>query len=103
MTDSYRVDLDDLDDISAQLKGFVQFLTESIANIQQSTSVLQSQWTGDSASAANDAFTKWVTGAQDVADGIETMRTAALSAKDRYNSAVATNLQMLGRATGSAS
>ncbi|TDP38393.1 WXG100 family type VII secretion target [Nocardia ignorata] len=103
MTDSYRVDLDELDDVSAQLKGFVQFLTESIANIQQRTSALQSQWSGESASAANDAFTKWLAGAQDVADGIETMRTAALSAKDRYNAAVATNLQMLGRTTGNPS
>jgi hypothetical protein len=101
MTDSYRVDLDELDNISAQLKGFVGFLSESITNIQQRTSGWQ--WSGPSATAANDALTKWVTGAQDVAEGIETMRTAALSAQDRYNSALATNLEMLGRTTGTKS
>ncbi|RBO94336.1 WXG100 family type VII secretion target [Nocardia puris] len=103
MTDSYRVNLDELEDISTQLTGFVGFLTESIAGIRQRTSGLQSSWTGPSATAADEAFTKWVSGAQDVAEGIEAMRTAALAARDRYNSAVATNLRMLGRSTGSES
>ncbi|WP_225727125.1 MULTISPECIES: WXG100 family type VII secretion target [unclassified Nocardia] len=103
MTDSFRVNLDELDDISNQLKGFVGFLTESIAGIQQRTAGVQSNWTGPSAIAANEAFTKWVTGAQDVAEGIETMRTAAIAARDRYQTAVTTNLQMLGRNTGSQS
>ncbi|WP_446223034.1 WXG100 family type VII secretion target [Nocardia sp. IBHARD005] len=101
MTDSYRVELDELDDISTQLSGFVGFLTESIAGIQQRTTKIQSNWTGPSAIAANDAFTKWVSGAQDVTEGIETMRASALAARDRYNAAVAANLQMLGRSTGS--
>ncbi|MFF5037456.1 WXG100 family type VII secretion target [Nocardia salmonicida] len=103
MTDAYRVDLDDLDEISTQLKGFVGFLTDSIAGIQQRTTGLQGAWSGTSADAANAAFSKWITGAQDVAEGIDTMRTAALAARDRYNTAVATNLQMLGRTTGSQS
>ncbi|MGY0500188.1 WXG100 family type VII secretion target [Nocardia sp. FBN12] len=71
-----------------------------MAGIQQRTTNLQSKWTGPSAVAANDAFTKWVSGAQDVTEGIETMRTSALAARDRYNAAVATNLQMLGRSAG---
>lgn len=103
MTDSYRVDLDDLDDIATQLSGFVGFLTESVAGIQQRTTKIQSNWTGPSAIAANDAFTKWVSGAQDVAEGIEAMRTSALEARARYSAAVAANMQMLGRSTDSQS
>lgn len=103
MTDSFRVDLAELDDIATQLKGFVGFLTESVTGIQQRTAALQSSWTGPSATAAHEAFTKWVTGAQEVAEGIETMRTAATAARERYQSAVTTNLQMLGRSTGNQS
>ncbi|WP_067840047.1 WXG100 family type VII secretion target [Nocardia lijiangensis] len=100
MSESFRVDLNELDDITARLAGFVGFLTESLTGIQQRTSALQSSWTGPSATAANDAFTQWLTGARDVAEGIEAMRAAAIAARDRYNAAVTTNLEMLGRGTG---
>ncbi|MFD0363566.1 WXG100 family type VII secretion target [Nocardia sp. GCM10030253] len=103
MADSFRVDLEELDDIATQLRGFVGFLTESVSGIQQRTAALQSSWTGPSATAANDAITKWVAGAQDVAEGIETMRATATAARDRYQAAITTNLQMLGRTTGSQS
>ncbi|MEU4411721.1 WXG100 family type VII secretion target [Nocardia salmonicida] len=103
MTDSYRVDLNELDDIAIQLKGFVGFLTESVAGLQQRTAALQSNWSGPSATAAHEAFAKWLAGAQDVAEGIETMRASAIDARDRYQAAVNTNLQMLGRATGNQS
>ncbi|WP_225728324.1 MULTISPECIES: WXG100 family type VII secretion target [unclassified Nocardia] len=101
--DAFRVDLEELDDIANQLKGFVGFLTESVTGVQQRTAALQSTWTGASAAAASEAFTKWVTGAQEVAEGIETMRTTAIAAKERYQAAVTTNLQMLGRSTGTQS
>ncbi|TLF92278.1 WXG100 family type VII secretion target [Nocardia cyriacigeorgica] len=103
MSESFRVDLTELDEITARLAGFLGFLTDSIAGIQQRTAALQSGWTGQSAAAAQDAFRDWLTGAQDVADGIETMRSAAAAARDRYNAAIAANLEMLGRGNGAQS
>ncbi|MFX0577598.1 WXG100 family type VII secretion target [Nocardia nepalensis] len=86
---------------------YVQLTAEELVNglrsIDADVSKLLENWTGTSAITANEAFTKWVTGAQEVAEGIETMRTAATAARDRYQAAITTNLQMLGRSSGSQS
>ncbi|WP_433663192.1 WXG100 family type VII secretion target [Nocardia sp. CA-128927] len=100
MDDSFRVDLDELDDINARVAGFVGFLNESLTGLTQRTAALQSSWTGPSATAASQAFTDWLSGAHEVAAGIEAMRAAAVAAHDRYNAAVAANLDMLGRGSG---
>jgi hypothetical protein len=64
---------------------------------------VQANWGGPSALAAEAAFTRWLEGATDVTEGIEAMRTAAAAAHTRYTNAIATNLAMLGRGSGSAS
>ncbi|MET8778084.1 WXG100 family type VII secretion target [Nocardia sp. NPDC050713] len=99
MAEPFRVDLTELDDITARVAGFVGFLNESLSGLQERTAALQSSWTGPSATAASEAFAQWLTGAQDVADGIEAMRAAAVAAHERYSAAVAANLSMLGRGT----
>lgn len=97
MAEPFRVDLTELDDITARVAGFVGFLEDSLTGIQQRIAAVQSGWNGPSATAANDAFARWLTGAQDVAEGIDEMRAAAVAAHQRYTAAVATNLEMLGR------
>ncbi|SUE30004.1 WXG100 family type VII secretion target [Nocardia farcinica] len=97
MSESFRVDLNELDNIIARLAGFVGFLTDSVGGIQQRTTSLQTTWTGQTATAAQEAFANWAVGARDVADGIETMRAAAAAARDRYDAAISANLEMLGR------
>lgn len=103
MSDSYRVDLNELENVTDRVAGFVGFLEQSLDGIQQRITAVQSSWTGPSATAANEAFTQWLAGAQEVSEGITTMRQSAVAARDRYNAAVAANLQMLGRSTGSRS
>jgi len=97
MTEPFRVDLDELDDITARVAGFVGFLEDSLVGVQQRMAAAQAGWNGPSAIAANDAFARWLTGAQDVAEGIDAMRAAAVAAHQRYTTAVSTNLEMLGR------
>ncbi|QLY30031.1 WXG100 family type VII secretion target [Nocardia huaxiensis] len=97
MAEPFRVDLTELDNITARVAGFVGFLNDSLTGIQQRTTAVQSGWSGPSAVAADDAFKQWMTGAQDVSEGIDAMRVAAAAAHQRYTEAVATNLEMLGR------
>ncbi|UAK32118.1 WXG100 family type VII secretion target [Nocardia asteroides] len=97
MTAPFRVDLAELDDITARVAGFAGFLEDSLVGIQQRITAVQAGWSGPSATAANDAFARWLTGAQDVAEGIREMQAAAVAAHQRYTAAVAANLEMLGR------
>ncbi|WP_280511177.1 WXG100 family type VII secretion target [Nocardia farcinica] len=56
MTEPFRVDLAELDDITTRVAGFVGFLEDSLAGIQQRIAAVQAGWNGPSAIAANDAF-----------------------------------------------
>ncbi|RDI46618.1 WXG100 family type VII secretion target [Nocardia mexicana] len=94
---SFQVDLADLEQIMARLEGFRGFLTESMSGLQSRIDTVQQNWTGESADAQAEAFRQWVAGATDVAEGIAAMKQAARAAHDRYSSAAAANLRMLGR------
>lgn len=95
--DSFQVDLNELDNITARAAGFIGFLGDSLTALEQRVATLQQSWTGDAADAQVDAFRQWAAGAADVRDGIEAMRQAALAAHERYSSAVDANRRMLGR------
>ncbi|MFI5540511.1 WXG100 family type VII secretion target [Nocardia sp. NPDC051900] len=93
----FRVKLSELEQINARLGAFVGFLNDSLAGLQQRIDTVQQNWNGVAADAQADAFRQWVTGATDVAEGIQAMQEAAQAAHDRYAAAIAANLQMLGR------
>ncbi|GAB2701617.1 WXG100 family type VII secretion target [Nocardia thraciensis] len=94
---SFQVKLTDLEQIMARLEGFRGFLTESMSGLQSRVDTAQQNWNGASADAQADAFRQWMTGAADVVEGIAAMKQAAQAAHDRYSSAAAANLRMLGR------
>lgn len=93
----FRVSLSELEQITARVDGFVGFLNDSLSGLQQRIEAVQQNWNGTAADAQAQAFAEWVTGATDVAEGIEAMKLSAKAAHDRYAAAVAANLQMLGR------
>lgn len=93
----FQVDLADLENITARVSGFIGFLSDSLAGLETRMAALHQTWSGDAATAQADAFRKWATGATDVAEGIDAMREAAAAAHERYTSAIAANLRMLGR------
>ncbi|APE33030.1 hypothetical protein BOX37_02525 [Nocardia mangyaensis] len=93
----FQVSLSELEQIAARAGGFVGFLNDSLDGLQQRIEAVQQNWSGAAADAQADAFRQWVSGATDVAEGIEAMRQAATDAHNRYTAAVAANLQMLGR------
>ncbi|MFE7717809.1 WXG100 family type VII secretion target [Nocardia rhizosphaerihabitans] len=94
----FRVDLAELEQIVTRVTGFVGFLNGSLDGLQQRLNAVQQNWTGAAADAHAEAFRDWHTGATDVAEGIDAMRQAVQDAHDRYTTAIATNLAMLGRA-----
>ncbi|WP_433577755.1 WXG100 family type VII secretion target [Nocardia brasiliensis] len=87
----------ELEQITARLDGFIGFLSESLAGLQQRIDTVQQSWNGSAADAQAEAFRLWMAGAADVTDGVTAMKQAALDAHDRYSSAAAANLRMLGR------
>ncbi|MBF6124812.1 WXG100 family type VII secretion target [Nocardia brasiliensis] len=96
-TQPFQVKLADLEHITARLDGFIGFLSESLTGLQQRIDTVQQSWNGSTADAQSEAFRLWMTGATDVTEGITAMKQAAVDARDRYSSAAAANLRMLGR------
>ncbi|BDT96264.1 hypothetical protein IFM12275_62400 [Nocardia sputorum] len=96
-TQPFQVKLAELEQIKSRLDAFVGFLSDSISGLQQRIDHVQQNWNGAAAEAQADAFRQWMTGATDVSEGITAMKQAAADAHDRYSSAAATNLRMLGR------
>ncbi|WP_454200055.1 WXG100 family type VII secretion target [Nocardia sp. Marseille-Q1738] len=94
---AFRVKLSELEQITARLDGFVGFLSDSLSGLQQRIDSVQQNWNGAAADSQAEAFRQWVIGATDVAEGIAAMKQAAVDAHDRYSSAAAANLRMLGR------
>ncbi|MFE3545542.1 WXG100 family type VII secretion target [Nocardia sp. NPDC059177] len=93
----YQVNLAELEQITARVGGFVGFLNDSLSGLKQRTNAVQQTWNGTAADAQAAAFQKWLTGATEVAEGIDAIRRTAQEAHDRYTTAVETNLRMLGR------
>ncbi|QIS01410.1 WXG100 family type VII secretion target [Nocardia brasiliensis] len=96
-TQPFQVSLVELEQITARLGGFIGFLSDSLAGLQQRIDTVQQSWNGSAADAQAEAFRLWITGATDVTEGIAAMKQAAVDAHDRYSSAAAANLRMLGR------
>ncbi|MEU2252518.1 WXG100 family type VII secretion target [Nocardia xishanensis] len=94
--DGYRVNLDELEQITARMQGFSGFLTESLQGLQQRMAALHQTWSGEAATAQSEAFTQWMTAAGKVAEGIAAMRDASADARTSYIDAVETNLRTLG-------
>ncbi|WP_054813987.1 WXG100 family type VII secretion target [Nocardia arizonensis] len=92
----FTVDIDELDDLVSRVNGFIGFLTESLEGLNHRIAAVQQNWQGLAATAQEDAYREWATGAAEVVDGITEMRTAAVTARDSYVAAAEMNLRMSG-------
>lgn len=100
MTDSYQVDLDHLDDVTARVAGLHTFMVETLRELDERMTALHadgSQWSGAAAAAHAQAHAQWTEAAARAAAGIERMRAAAAAARSAYTEATAANLRTLGR------
>jgi WXG100 family type VII secretion target len=94
--DGFSVDLDHLDQIIARLNGLTGFLTETFDEIDRKVKALHSgDWDSVAASAYADAHSKWISEAQEFAQGVADATDAAKRVHARYNVAVDVNSKML--------
>lgn len=93
----YRVDLDHLDEVTTRVATLKGFLADSLREIDERVSLVQSTWNGAAADKQAEAHRDWVTAAREVEEGIDKMRAAAVAAHTAYTDVGATNLKMLGR------
>jgi WXG100 family type VII secretion target len=93
----YRVDLTELEAAGDRLGNLIGFLEDCLDQIEMRVGVLRQGWSGDAATAYDDAHAEWLDGVGDMKDGLLRMREAARTAHTNYTNAVATNVAMLGR------
>ncbi|WP_327147349.1 WXG100 family type VII secretion target [Nocardia sp. NBC_01329] len=93
----YRVNLTELEAAGDRLGNLIGFLEDCLDQIEKRVGVLRQGWSGEAATAYDDAHADWLTGVQDMKDGLLRMQEAARTAHTNYTSAAQTNVAMLGR------
>ncbi|NEW37151.1 WXG100 family type VII secretion target, partial [Nocardia cyriacigeorgica] len=81
------MDLAELENITTRLQGLIGFVEDCLTQIDTRVAAVQSSWSGQAADAHATAHRDWLAGAQDMRDGLERMRAAAVTARDNYTSA----------------
>lgn len=97
MAGGYTVDLDELDNLTARLRGYQGFLTENLDELERRVRALSSTWSGVAAGAFAAAHRDWEMGVTDVKEGLQALEATAVRAHTSYSDAVAANLKMVGR------
>ncbi|MFJ2664107.1 WXG100 family type VII secretion target [Nocardia fluminea] len=99
MVDNFRdftFDIDELDQLITRANGFIGFLNESLDGLNHRIATIQQSWQGAAATAQEEAYREWATGAAAVVEGITEMYNAAVTARDAYSAAAEINLRMSG-------
>ncbi|MFJ2838263.1 WXG100 family type VII secretion target [Nocardia sp. NPDC087230] len=92
----FTFDIDELDQLVTRANGFIGFLTDSLDGINQRIATVHQNWEGAAATAQEEAYRKWATGAATVVEGLTEMYNAAVTARDAYSAAAEINLRMSG-------
>lgn len=92
----FAFDIDELDQLISRSDGFIGFLAESLDGINNRIAAIQQNWHGAAATAQEEAYREWATGADAVVDGLTRMYNAVVTARDAYSQASETNLRMSG-------
>lgn len=91
---SHRVDLDQLEWAITDLEAFERHLEREVAKLEALVAELSGSWSGDAATAHQQAHQLWTQGASRMRTALAQMRSAARTAHDNYGAAVAANLAM---------
>ncbi|WP_327114387.1 WXG100 family type VII secretion target [Nocardia sp. NBC_01730] len=93
----FSVDLQHLEDVTARVRGFKEFVAGYLSELDSRASALGTSWSGPAAAAYTDAHREWIVGATDVQEGLQALEDATRRAHETYTGAVTTNMRMLGR------
>ncbi|BAX96525.1 ESAT-6-like protein [Mycobacteroides stephanolepidis] len=92
--DGFTVDLEELNSVVTELQQFTQHVQDGLDQLARHTAKLHLDWSGAAAEAHRQAHDEWTTGAQEMAEGLDTMRKSARNAHSSYQSAVDANTEM---------
>ncbi|HEX4471748.1 MAG TPA: WXG100 family type VII secretion target [Nocardioides sp.] len=91
---TYAVDLALLASTARDLESFEGFLDQRLAELDRVVADLHVTWTGQAASAHEQAHREWVAAARRMRAGLRAMRLAARAAHDDYQAAGRANATM---------
>ncbi|KAF0849680.1 WXG100 family type VII secretion target [Nocardia caishijiensis] len=97
MSESFSVDLDDLEEVTIRIRGYQQYLTDGLADLQQRIDALNSSWEGIAAAAFAEAHRDWGTAVADIGNALTSLCDAAQSARSSYSDAGDTNTRIFQR------
>lgn len=95
--EGYKVDLNHLDEVTARIRSFKDFVEDSLTALDNKAKELSASWSSEAAAAYEVAHREWLVGATEVRDGIGDLESAARTAHHNYSGAMAANLRMLGQ------
>ncbi|MBF6227072.1 WXG100 family type VII secretion target [Nocardia abscessus] len=96
MTDSFSVDLDQVQQIIARLTGLAGFIADHVDQIDDKAAELLSGtgWEGVAAQAYGTLQQQWSAGAREFVKGIHDMNAAAATAHSAYTDAGTVNTRL---------
>ena len=96
MSSEFEFDLDHLDNVTARARGFKEFVSDNLDQLESKVQgLIQSgQWTGTVATAYAEEHQEWMTAARELVEGLEQMQRAAQTAHSSYSEASELNLRM---------
>lgn len=93
-SESFSINLDELDDVIDDLEACERALETITADLERQIATLQTQWEGLTAAAQREAHQEWEQGMADMRTALAEMRRAARVAHANYTKAIAANVGM---------
>ncbi|MBA0044995.1 WXG100 family type VII secretion target [Mycobacterium sp. NPDC050853] len=92
----FSFDLDHIDQVTVRARGFKEFVTENLDQLEARVQKLvqSGQWTGAAAAAYTEAHQQWIDAARELVEGLNQMEEAARTAHGAYSEAQEANLRM---------
>jgi WXG100 family type VII secretion target len=98
VSDRFRVDLAQLDQIAIRLAGLAGYMSDQFAELDRRVAALHDgSWSGQAASAHAEAHREWSAGAAEFHHGVADMQAAAKKAHAHYTSAINANRRTFGK------
>ncbi|MBH0776130.1 WXG100 family type VII secretion target [Nocardia bovistercoris] len=95
-TPAFSVDLDQLDDLAARMRGYADAVAERLSELEQKAKEAEAVWAGSAAVAYRQAHTEWVAGVTDMREGLAALEAAVKTAHTGYTDAVTEGRRILG-------
>jgi WXG100 family type VII secretion target len=96
MTSKFEFDLDEIDRVTAAVRGLGGFVTDLLESLdaQVGQLIADGKWSGYAADAYAEEHRDWTVAVRDIVDGLKHMEDAARTAHESYSTAMEANRRM---------